>query len=323
MLFAFLVCFSALIFFAVIPGAGAFMVRRRWRHFRRQIMDSLALPVFHPGRSHLGPDTALDCRFFGLLEAVEENDRLWLRDNQSSVALDLRNTTVYMTPIDSQVDLENLFAGSMRSLRWERTGVLQEGMGVFVIGRVRLEAGLPVFMSGAGQHPLVIFFDGDAGTAVTRAIWFGRQRNEYWNDASPISFLTGFVALLSLAFVGFRDPSNQFMAVISAGLALLPFLPLMPPGFLGFFLYRHLWRQGRTLRARRDLNLLRQRVGDLQPEGVTPLVPLPAPRKGPVAWATVPRIRLLEVGGLAIMGLSILVNFYIALRLIIQLLHGS
>jgi hypothetical protein len=209
----------------------------------------------------------------------------------------------------------------MRSLRWERAGVLPEGLGVLVIGRVRQEPGLPVFTAELGRKPLVIFFDGDPTTATARAIWFGRQRNEYWNDVSPISFLTGFVALLALAFFGFRSVEIQFMAVISAGLSLLPFLPLMPPGIVGFFVYRRLWRQGRTLRARRDLNLLSQEVVESRPEGVAPLPPLPP--VGRPGQATVPRIRRLETSALVIMGVSLLVNFYVVLRLIIQLLNTT
>ena len=323
MIYTALVFLSIAIFFLLIPGMGAYAVRQRWRIFRGRVMKSLALPVYHPGRSMIAADQALECRFYGILEAVEDNDRLWVRDNQSSVAVEVHRSQVFMTPVGSEVDWDSLYVDSMRSLRWERSGVLPEGLGVFVAGTVRLKGGLPSFGGEPGEDPLVIFFDGDPATVLTRAIWFGRQRNEYWNDVSPISLLTGFVALLALALFGFRDEASLYVAVFSAAFSLLPFLPLLPPGIIGFFLYRRLWRQGRTLRARRDLFLLRQAVNQLEPEGIAPIANLPGQRPGPTGHATKARVRILELGGLGVLGVGILVNLYIVLRLIIQLMNNT
>lgn len=315
-----LIAAAALCFFVLVPGCGAYLVRARWRRFRLRLLASLDVPLYQPGRTDLKGGTAREFRFNGVLEAVQDNDRLWLRDNHASVALHLRRRTIFMLPSDSRPDMESLYADSMRSLRWERTSVLPEGLGVFVCGKLVMEAGLPSFGVADGDEPLVILYDGDPRTVMARAIWFGRQRNEYWNDVTPISLLTGFAGLLALAFYGFRDDFTRYAAIVAATLSLVPFAPLMPPGIIGFFLYRRRWLHGRGLRARRDLAFLAQKVEEagLGAEADIPDLGGAAVHRGRLATG---RIRWLETSAVLILLAGVAVNLYIVLALIIQLFN--
>jgi hypothetical protein len=205
----------------------------------------------------------------------------------------------------------------MHSLRWDRTSVLPEGLGVFVCGALTMEDGLPTFGAIRGETPLVILYDGNPETVVARSVWFGRQRNEYWNELTPLSLLSGFAGLMALAVFGFRDASSQYMAIISAVLSVVPFVPLMPPGIIAFFLYRRLWRDGRSLRARRDLAILRQKVALMGMDAEVPVPELPR-IYGHRHRLSAFRIRWLETVAVVILVAGVLVNEYIVLALIIQ-----
>jgi Na+/proline symporter len=91
-------------------------------------------------------------------------------------------------------------------------------------------------------------------------MWAGRQRNEYWNHLTPISLIGGFVAELLWAVS--LSGESRLQTLVALVMALIPILPLFPPGVVGFYWYRRLWRRARRIRAHRDLSLLRRNVND-------------------------------------------------------------
>lgn len=262
MYFYLLIFLYASLFYVIIPGFGAVSVRRRWRGFRQTLVNSLQFPLYNPERNQLESGAQREFRYFGTLEALQDNDLLWLRQGQTSVSVNLKGESVFMLPADTSLDLDSPYNGTVQKMRWSKTGILAEGIGVFVCGSLAIESGMPRFKRQAGKEFLIIFFDGLPSSLLPRALWHGRQQNEYWNDFTPFSLLTGFVALLSLAVIGFQEQSLRYAAVWSAAFSLLPFLPLVPPGILFFFGYRYLWRRGRALRARQDLVSIGYQLAD-------------------------------------------------------------
>jgi hypothetical protein len=121
-----------------------------------------------------------------------------------------------------------------------------------------------VFRSDANEPLTVVLYDGVEETILRRAIWGGRQRNEYWNQFTPASLAAGFLSLLILAYVLLRSPMMRLPALVSLSFSLIPVIPLLPPGVVLHFLYRRLWRRGRFLRAERDLVRLPLRYFDGQ-----------------------------------------------------------
>jgi hypothetical protein len=159
--------------------------------------------------------------------------------------------------------------------------------------------------------------------------------------------LTGFVALLALSFFGLRDPELRSAAFFAAGFALLPFLPLMPPGILSFFVYRRLWRQGRTIRARRDLLQLGQQIlasdtirqdcgyfveevagGGLRYSARFPRDPMACTlyiegKPDELLAQTHIQARVKESLSLAFLGIAVLGNLYLVLVLMAQLIKSA
>ena len=144
-----------------------------------------------------------------------------------------------------------------RVVYWKEMNALVEGSRIFVAGTLSRDDGTLAFRSWeAGQgKPLVIMYDCPDSSVLERAMWTGRQRNEYWNHLTPISLIVGFLA--ELVWVMWVFEESRLAALVGTIGALIPILPLIPPGVVGFYLYRRLWRRGRRIRAARDVNALR------------------------------------------------------------------
>jgi hypothetical protein len=255
---------AALLFYAVIPGFGAFSVRARWRLFRQRLRESSLLSFLQYSDLDKGGGLPLllgNYRVFGDLEAIQGSHRIWINDGQLSVCVDLEGVGVYLlpstTPRAARLPIEHggelLPDEQPATVPWNQIFSLPAGTRMFVSGALFSEEGGAVFRSRPGQPLLVVLYDGDRNTILQRAIWGGRQRNEYWNQFTMASLLTGSFCLLLLAFVLLRTPMTRFAPLAALSLAFYPVAGLLPPGFLLFYLYRHLWKTGRRLRAERDM----------------------------------------------------------------------
>lgn len=268
---------AVLCFYILVPGVGAFVVRGRWRRFRRRIIESSLLPILSYAALRRGTDASY--RFYGRLEAVQGDHRVWLSDGHLSVALELEGVSIYVVPA---VDAS---AGGNRSLRreetprvlsWEALGSLPEGTPFFVAGYLEILEGSPVFRSSPDDQLFVMLYEETERRLLARAIWCGRQRNEYWNQFTPVALAAGFVAQLLLAYLFFREGGGRIYGLTALTMALLPALPLFPPGLLTFFGYRRLWGRARLLRARRDLLRLPARFDFAPKDSRHWFAPLPA-----------------------------------------------
>lgn len=302
-----LVLGCALTFFVLIPGGGAVAVRRRWRRFRRAVVEASSLPTvtyarlaaLRQGAGDAGGADSSGGRFriFGRLEAIEDDDVIWLNDGTISVAADVADTVVYLLPARDQR------RGSFPEVTpdrmpWRRLTTLPERTPVFVAGPLRLEGGRAVFRADGAEGLLLILYDAPDDELLEQAVWSGRQRNEYWNPLTPASLAVGSLALLLVAFVVLRIPSDRAAAIVAVTAALVPVLPLLPPGIFAFAVYRRMWRRGRFLRAERDLLRL--------PAGRDAAAEERARRAGR-------RARLLELAAVGSLLVGIGINFYGAL----------
>ncbi|MFP4066945.1 MAG: hypothetical protein ACLFRR_06725 [Spirochaetaceae bacterium] len=263
---------TAVVFFLVVPGIGAVSVRSRWRRFRRSVVEASALPTVTYGRlAQLRPGEERPYRFFGRLEAIEEDDVVWLSDGRISVAADMVKTAAYVLPAPEPEAVDNhaFPEATPERLPWARLTSLPERTQMFVAGTLCMEKDRGVFR---GQRPdglLVILYDGPEEGLLLHSVWTGRQRNEYWNPFTPASLAVGSLGLLFLAYLYMRIPPARAAATVAATLALVPPAPLLPPGFIAFPLYRNLWRRGRRHRAERDLLRLPLRYGLTSGEELT------------------------------------------------------
>ncbi|MBN1834881.1 MAG: hypothetical protein JW820_03460 [Spirochaetales bacterium] len=255
----------AFLFFGGIPGIGAFTVRARWRRFRARMVAGSLRPFVQYSdllaRREGGDSPVGTFRAFGNLEALEGSHRIWINTGRFTVGADLEGVQVYVLPSfsaplsGSAVErLEQSVPDEEPTMvPWERIYSLPAGTQVFVEGTLFSEDGQAVFRTQPKYPLLVVIYDGHRRTILQRAIWSGRQKNEYWNQFTLASLLTGAFLLVLLAYVFLRVRGSGLPALVALSLALFPVAILLPPGVLLYFLYRHLWKRARLLRAERDL----------------------------------------------------------------------
>jgi hypothetical protein len=250
----YIVLLPAVVFFLLVPGIGAFAVRHRWRRFRRSVAAASLLPTVTYG-TLAELRAAGSYRFFGHLEAIEDNDVIWLNDGTISVAADVASKVAHILPArELHANVQRPYPEATPDrLPWSRLTSLPERTPVFVAGRLEVDGGRPVFRAEGRDGLLLILFEGAEHEMLQQSIWTGRQRNEYWNPLTPASLAVGSLSLLLLSYFLIRMPAARAPAIIAASAAFIPLLPFLPPGFVTFPLYRRMWRRGRYLRAERDL----------------------------------------------------------------------
>lgn len=248
---------SALVFYGVLPLLGAFLVRSRWRQFRAQLYQIRQAKVFSGLLDENGGETLV----FGTVEGIQGSDKLWIRSVGRSIQVEMKNVLIYELGGDDLLVDGHQLPSPPTSLRWQQLGPLPESSPVMVWGKLLLRNGLLVVEPATGARVNLVLYEGDPETVLKRLIWSGRQRNEYWNAFTPVSFIIGFAILAIFIFTATRESTNRLWAIILTTVAVMPFSVLLPPGIAGFFAYRSLWRRGRICRARRDLCSFNEKTG--------------------------------------------------------------
>jgi hypothetical protein len=248
----------AVLFYAALPALGAFLARGQWRRFRRTVTQVSHYPTATPGivgRERSAP--VGNYRFFGTLEAIQGNDRIWLTNGRFSVAADLRNVLVYLIPEAESNEPASLSrsssgAASLGSVPWNRIFSLPEGTPIFVGGALFSEEGRGVFRGDGMSRLLVVIHDCPKESLVLRAISGGRQRNEYMNTFTLPSVAVGSLSLVLFAFTLLSLP-ERIVSLLALTAGLAPLSPFLPPGFPLYFAYRSYWKKARLLRVQRDV----------------------------------------------------------------------
>jgi hypothetical protein len=260
------------VLYILVPGLGAFRVRAQWRTFRRRLAESTVMPIMNR-RPAEPTSVGAEYRLFGRLEAIQGKDRIWIEASGSrpgsgestgfSAAAELKGVHVYILPSISE-------EAEPQTIPWSSLSALPEGTQVLLVGPQFQEEGRVVFRSTEEASLLVVFYDGDPRSLLRRAIWCGRQRNEYWNSYTALSLVTGLLALFMLGYLFLQSPGLRLPALLAFTLSTTPVAALLPPGVLFLLLYQRLWKQARLLRAERDLFLLPTRQFGRSLEGEPP-----------------------------------------------------
>ncbi len=248
----------AILFYLAIPGIGAFLVREQWRLFRKRITEVSRYPMLNPRAPGRERNAFIGYfRFFGTLEAIQGDDRIWITNGAFSVAADLHHGSLTMLPAASpgQSDEDS----ELRVVPWSRVFSLPEGTPILVGGALFSEDGRGVFGSRGKVKPLVVIHDCKREHIVQRAIWSGRQRNEYWNQFTIPSIIAGSFILFLLAYSSLVNPDLRVPAIVALAMCLAPVSPFLPPAFPLYFLYRSFWKKARLMRAQRDVVMLPMR----------------------------------------------------------------
>ena len=241
---------AAIIFYFLIPIAGAFRLRSQWRRFRDRVAEISFAPLLRYGdlakAAHNGRVAVGRFRLLGVIEAIEGLDRVWVRGKNVSALVDLSHAPLFVTTPGAAE------AGSIERLRWNSVSSLVEGTSILVGGLLKMEGGRPVFVDTPDEGLIAVCHDGDARKLVSRLIRGGRAPNEYWNYPTIISLALGVAAISGILLL-FRTadfPSLRALIFLSGA---IPILPLAPPGLAFFLAYNHFWRLALVARTARDL----------------------------------------------------------------------
>ncbi|MEJ2662788.1 MAG: hypothetical protein P8107_01910 [Spirochaetia bacterium] len=264
----------AFVFYGIIPGVGAFLIRAQWFGFRKRLTSASLLPIADNSALNTKKGRYVGkFRLFGTLEAIQGNNLVWIASQDFSVAADLTKTSIYMLssypyelPQEGKDQSEFNFPDEQPSyIPWEKIFSLPSGIQVFISGPLFMEDGRLHFKNQPNDPLLVVIYDGNKELLLERSIWSARQKNEYLNQFTPISLVCGSLSLLLIAFllsrlIDFSLPALHYASLsfsiptlLALTLSLFPILYLLPPGVFLYFLYRHFWKRARYLRAERDL----------------------------------------------------------------------
>ena len=261
----YLALLTAVFFYLILPVCGGIISRTRWKSFRSRIMAAQGLPRIGL-HSVLEPEA--EFRFYGEVDAIGGQNELWLRNEELACVIDARAASVYIlsgTGSEGSAGVngaceEGLDVGvgvgdgdSLEHVRWTALPSIPPVARAYAIGRARLDGGRMVLGPGNGKPVMLIIHDGRDGDLELRAIWTGRQKNEYWNPLTQVSLVAGLLAMSVIVSQVLSARTLPTIAAIIVAAGFSPLLPLLPPGVIGFILYRSSWRQARFCRSRRDL----------------------------------------------------------------------
>lgn len=255
----YLALFTALFFYLVLPVCGGIISRTRWKSFRSRIMAAQGLPRLDLASAD-GPEA--EYRFHGEVEAIGGQNELWLRNREQACVIDARAASVYLLSGTGSEGVSGEHGAcegghadgdQLQRVRWAALPSIPPVARAYAIGRARLEGGRMVLGSGNGRPVLLIIHDGQDSDVELRAIWSGRQKNEYWNPLTQVSLVAGLLAMSVIVSRVLSTRTLPSIAAITVAVGFAPLLPLLPPGVIGFILYRSSWRQARFCRSRRDL----------------------------------------------------------------------
>jgi hypothetical protein len=188
-------------FYGIVPMAGALFKRYKWHIFRRRF-DELRLRPILDYRQYAQKGDDGTFRFTGGFESVTDGQTLWIRGEDLTVPVSLKNAVTYLLPMQKEGGIPEVFDPGEETperIRWERISALAEGAKVFVGGTLVYRDGRRSFESTKDNPLMVIFYDGPDDLLTARVIRAGRHRGEYWNGLTPYALTMGAIALSIMA----------------------------------------------------------------------------------------------------------------------------
>jgi len=237
------------LWYAIIPIAGAFFFRYRWRRFRNRF-NNMRQSTLLDYRQYRQLEEEGIYRFTGNIESITDGRTLWVRGHDLSMPVSIDKTKCYLLPVNKGGDIPD---SPPEQIRWNRVSTLTEGSKVFIGGLIKTQDNRFNFTS-TKEHPLVLIIyncpDDDLAKTIIQT---ARTRNDYWNSITPISLVTGALTLVYIAASYLGRPAFRLTVITALAAIFIPILPLFPPGFALTSLYKRLSWKARELRSYWDL----------------------------------------------------------------------
>ena len=237
------------IWYGILPVAGAFYNRGKWKRFRNRFDELRAAPLLDYRRYRQLEGEGGVFRFTGGIESITDGHTLWARGEDLTIPVYLQKTKCFLLTTGEDDGIPK----APEQIRWNRVSTLTEGAKVFIGGQIKIRNNRMSFCTTKEKPLMVIFYNCPDSELTDCLIRAARTSNEYWNSFTPISLAIGALALIYMAASFLGRPAFR-LTVISALIAIfLPVLPLIPPGILLTGLYRRMTWQARKLRTYWDL----------------------------------------------------------------------
>jgi hypothetical protein len=249
------------IWYGIIPIAGGFFNRYKWKKFRNRFNDLRLCPMLDYRKYRQLDEEGGIFRFTGGIESIIDGRMLWVRGEDLTMPVSLEKTKCFLLPKYEGDGIPE----PPEPIRWNRVSTLTEGSKVFIGGRIKTQDNRLSFTSLKETPLMVIFYNTTASESKAEAenssvtelssliIRAARTRNEYWNTLTPISLVIGALSLIYIASSFLGRPAFRLTVITSLVAVFIPILPLLPPGFLLTVMYRRMSWNSRKLRANYDL----------------------------------------------------------------------
>ena len=217
----YLALLTAAFFYLVLPVCGGIISRTRWKSFRSRILAA----------RHLSPlglrsvlESGAEFRFYGEVDAIGGQNELWLRNEELACVIDARAASVYLLSGNGSEDGAEGYGpreggmgdgDSLERVRWSSLPSIPPVARAYAIGQAKLAGGRMVLGPGNGKPVLLIIHDGRDSDVELRAIWNGRQRNEYWNPLTQVSLVAGLLAMSVIVSWVLADRTLPSIAAIT------------------------------------------------------------------------------------------------------------
>ena len=253
----------AAIWYGIIPIAGAFFNRYKWKQFRKRFYNLYQAPLLDYRQYRNLENDGKIFKFSGGIESLTDGKTLWVKDESCTIPVSLEKTQCWLLPMDEETTLPE----PPKLIKWNRGSILTEGVKVFIGGQVKKENNRLNFTTSKEAPLMVIFYNCPEDELLKTLILASRTHNDYWNTLTPASLLIGAFSLIFIAASLLNRPAFRFHVIAAIVAVFVPILPVIPPGLLFSAAFRRLTWYARKLRAYRDL----ARIGISSENNVKPV----------------------------------------------------
>ena len=237
------------VWYGIIPIAGAYYSRYKWRRFRKRFINISLSPLLDYRKYREPENEGVAFRFTGEIESITDGRILWVKGGDLTIPVSLEKTNCFLLPKNDG----NGMPEAPEQIRWNRVSTLNEGVKVFIGGHVKMQDNRLNFISTKEIPLIVIFYNCPETELTSTIIRAARTRNDYWNSLTPISLFIGAASLVYIAASFLNRPAYHVIVIGAMAAVFIPVFPMIPPGLLFTFMYRRLAWYSQRNRAYRDL----------------------------------------------------------------------
>jgi len=246
--FLLLIAVIVVVFYGIIPIVGIMITRYKWMQFRKRFNFLRHCKLLDYRQYRKLENNGEVFRFTGGIESITDGRILWVKGEDMTIPVSLEKIKCFLLPIEENDETE-----APLQIHWNQVSALPEGAKVFIGGLVKIQKNSLNFCTTKEEPLMIIFYNCPDDDLPVSLISRARSRNDYWNNLTPISLVTGALALIFIASSFLGRPAFHLIVIIAIIAVFIPILPAVPPGFLFTILGRRIAWNVRKQKAKLEL----------------------------------------------------------------------